>query len=196
MSTTTEFMPLRFTARLFVMALLAFALGLAVAATQWAMQPAQSKVSFIGTQAGAEFEGVFKKFTADIKFDPKDLATSRFDVKIDVNSVDTKDGERDDTMKTADLFDVKRYPSSTYVADKFTAKGGNKYGATGKLTIRNITRDVPIEFTFEEKDGSAWLKGTTKIKRVAFGVGQGEWKDTSTVADDVKINFALLLKKG
>jgi polyisoprenoid-binding protein YceI len=200
MSTTTEFMPLRFTARLFVMALLAFALGLAVAATQWATQPAQSKVSFIGTQAGAEFEGVFKKFTADIKFDPKDLATSRFDVKIDVNSVDTKDGERDDTMKTADLFDVKRYPSSTYVADKFTAlsdnKGGNKYRATGKLTIRNITRDVPIEFTFEEKAGSAWLKGTTKIKRVDFGVGQGEWKDTSTVANDVKINFALLLKKG
>lgn len=204
MSTPTEFMPLRFTARLFVMGALAFALGLAIAATQWAMQPAQSKISFIGTQAGAEFEGVFKKFTADIEFDPKDLGSSRFDVKIDVDSVDTQDGERDDTLKTADLFDVKRYPFSTYVADKFTAlsdqrggnKGGSKYGATGKLTIRNITRDVPIEFTFEEKDGSAWLKGTTRIKRVDFGVGQGEWKDTSTVANDVTINFALLLKKG
>lgn len=196
MSTPTEFMPLRFAARLTAMFAAAVTLGIAIAATQWAMQPAQSKISFIGTQAGAEFEGVFKKFTADIKFDPKDLATSRFDVKIDINSVDTKDGERDDTMKTADLFDAKRYPNSTYVADKFTAKGGNKYAATGKLTIRNITKDVPIEFTFEEKDGSAWLKGSTKIKRVQFGVGQGEWKDTSTVADDVKINFALLLKKG
>lgn len=196
MSTPTGFMPLRFTARLFVMGALVFTLGLAIAATQWATQPTQSKISFIGTQAGAEFEGVFKKFTADIKFDPKDLGASRFDVKIDVNSVDTQDGERDDTLKTADLFDVKRYPGSTYVADKFTAKGGNKYAATGKLTIRNITRDVPIDFTFEEKDGSAWLKGTTRIKRVDFGVGQGEWKDTSTVANDVKINFALLLKKG
>lgn len=196
MTTATEFMPSRFLARLAFMFAAALTLGIAIAATQWVTQPTQSKISFVGTQAGAEFEGVFKKFTADIKFDPKDLATSRFDVKIDVNSVDTKDGERDDTMKTADLFDVKRFPHSTYVADKFTAKGGNKYAATGKLTIRDITKDVPIEFTFEEKDGSAWLKGSTKIKRVAFGVGQGDWKDTSTVADDVKINFALLLKKG
>lgn len=196
MSTPNEFMPKHFTARLFVMGALALTLGLAIAATQWAMQPTQSKLTFIGKQAGAEFEGEFKKFTADIKFDPKDLATSHFDVKIDVSSVDTKDGERDDMLKTPDLFDVKRFPSSTYVADKFTAKGGNKFAATGKLTIRDITRDVPIEFTFEEKDGSAWLKGSAKIKRVEFGVGQGEWKDTSTVADDVKINFALLLKKG
>lgn len=205
-------MPGRFAARLAAMGVLAFTLGLAIAATQWALQPAQSKISFAGTQAGAEFEGVFKKFTADIKFDPKDLAASRFDVKIDMNSVDTQDGERDDTLKSADLFDVKRYPAGTYVADKFTAQGnnkgnnkggnkgsnmsGNKYSASGKLTIRNITRDVPVDFTFEEKDGSAWLKGTTRIKRMDFGVGQGEWQDTSTVADDVKINFALLLKKG
>lgn len=171
------------------------AVGLVVAATQWMMQPKESKLSFVGTQAGAEFEGTFKKFTADIKFDPKDLATSRFDVKIDVASVDTQDGERDDTMKTADLFDVKRFPAARYVADKFTAAGGDKYNATGKLTIRDITRDVPIEFTFEDKDGGAWLKGTAKLKRLDFGVGQGEWKDTSTVANDVKIRFALLLKK-
>lgn len=184
------------TVRLIAAASLMCALGLAVAATQWLMQPKQSKLSFVGTQAGAEFEGVFKKFTADVKFDPKDLATSRFDVKIDVASVDTQDGERDDTMKSADLFDVKKFPSSRYVADKFTAAGPNKFTATGKLTIRDITRDVPIEFTFEDKNGSAWLKGTAKIKRVAFGVGQGDWKDTSTVADDVKIRFALLLKQG
>lgn len=171
------------------------AVGLAVAAAQWLMQPKESKLSFVGTQAGAEFEGTFKKFTADIKFDPKDLAASRFDVKIDVASVDTQDGERDDTMKTADLFDVKRFPAARYVADKFTAAGGNKYNATGKLTIRDVTRDVPIEFTFEDKDGSAWLKGTARLKRLDFGVGQGEWKDTSTVANDVKIRFALLLKK-
>lgn len=185
-----------FAARIALTVALLSAIGLALAATQWLMQPKESKLSFIGTQAGAEFEGVFQKFTADIKFDPKDLAASRFDVKIDMASVNTQDGERDDTLKSADLFDVKRYPGSTYVADKFTAKGGGKFAATGKLTIRNITRDVPIEFTFEDKSGNAWLKGAAQIKRNDFGVGQGEWKDTSTVADNVKIRFALLLKKG
>lgn len=71
------------------------------------MQPKQSKLSLVGTQAGVEFEGVFQKFTADIKFAPEDLVTSRFAVKIDVASVNSQDTERDDTMKSADLFDVK-----------------------------------------------------------------------------------------
>jgi polyisoprenoid-binding protein YceI len=53
---------------------------------------------------------------------------------------------------------------------------------------------VPIEFTFDGKDGAAWLKGTAKIKRLDFGVGQGEWQDTSTVGNDVQVRFALRLK--
>jgi polyisoprenoid-binding protein YceI len=167
---------------------------LALAASQWSMQPKDSKLTFIGEQAGARFEGAFDKFTADIRFDPQDLASSRFDVKIEMASVNTQDGERDDTIRGADLFDVKRFPTAQYVADKFASQGGNKYSATGQLTIRDVTRPVPIEFTFEEQGGNAWLKGTAKIKRLDFGVGQGEWKDTSTVGNDVQVRFALRLK--
>lgn len=168
--------------------------GLALAATQWQLEPKQSTLTFVGTQAGAAFEGVFEKFTADIKFDPKDLATSHFDVQIDLSSVNSRDGERDETIKSADLFNVKRWPSGRYVTDKFVDKGAGKFSATGKLTLRDVTRDVPIEFTFESKNGSTWLKGTAALKRLDFGVGQGEWKDTATVANEVKIRFALLLK--
>ena len=175
---------------------LSFLVTLCFAAAQWSMQPKESKLTFVGEQAGAKFEGGFDKFTADISFDPKNLAASRFDVKIDTASVNTQDGERDTTIKTADLFDVKRFPTARYVADKFTDKGSNKFSATGKLTLRNVTKDVPIEFTFENKGGDAWLKGTAKIKRLDFGVGQGDWKDTETVANEVKVKFALLLKKG
>lgn len=167
---------------------------LVFAATQWSMQPKESKLTFVGEQAGAQFEGAFDKFSADIRFDPKDLAGSRFDVRIDTASVDTKDSERDETLRGADLFDVKRFASAHYVADKFTYQGGNKYSATGKLKLRDVTKDVPIEFTFESKDGGAWLKGTAKIQRLDFGVGQGEWKDTSTVGNDVQVRFALRLK--
>lgn len=167
---------------------------LAFAATQWSMQPKESKLTFVGEQAGAQFEGAFDKFSADIRFDPKDLAGSRFDVKIDTASVNTKDSERDETLRGADLFDVKRFAGAHYVADKFTDKGGNKYSATGKLTLRDVTKDVPIEFTFQSKEGGAWLKGTAKIKRLDFGVGQGEWKDTATVGNDVQVRFALRLK--
>jgi polyisoprenoid-binding protein YceI len=169
--------------------------SIALAATQWTLQPRESKLTFVGTQAGAEFEGTFERFTADIKFDPQDLAGSRFDVKIDPASVNTRDSERDDALKSDDLFAVKQFATAHYVADRFAAKGGSKFTATGKLTLRNVTRDVPIEFTFEKKDGSAWLKGSAQLKRLDFGVGQGDWKDTSTVANEVKVNFVLLLKQ-
>lgn len=168
--------------------------SVALAATKWTVQPKESKLTFVGTQQGAEFTGVFETFTADIKFDPQDLAGSRFDVKIQTASAKTRDDDRDNTLKSDDFFAVKQYPTAHYVTDRFTAKGGNKFSATGKLTVRNVTRDVPIEFTFESKDGSAWLKGSAQAKRLDFGVGQGEWQDTEQVGNDVKISFVLLLK--
>ncbi|HMN45467.1 MAG TPA: YceI family protein [Povalibacter sp.] len=174
---------------------LTLVLGLAWAATQWTMQPKDSTLTFVGTQAGAQFQGAFDKFTADIRFDPKDLAASRFDVKIDTGSVNTKDRDRDDIIRGPDLFGSKQWPTAHYVAEKFTDKGSGKYSATGQLTLRDATKPVPIDFTFEIKDGNAWLKGQATLKRLDFGVGQGEWKDTRTVANEVQIRFALLLKQ-
>jgi len=185
----------RFAALVAPLGLSLFIAGMTIAATQWAMQPRQSKLVFAGTQADAPFEGAFEKFTADIKFDPQDLASSRFDVKIDLASVNSRDGERDDTIKSPDLFDVKRWPTGHYVAEKFAAGGAGKFSATGKLTLRDVTREVPIEFTFENQDGGAWLKGSANLKRLDFGVGQGDWKDTATVANEVKIRFELKLTK-
>ena len=167
----------------------------AFAAGQWALQPKGSSVAFIGKQAGAEFTGNFEKFTADIKFDPKNLAASRFDVKIEMASVNSQDQERDDTLKSPDLFDVKKFPTAKYVADKFTDKGNGKFTGAGKLTLRDKTRDIPIDFTFKPTPTGGTLQGTAALKRNDFGVGQGEWADTSTVANEVKVRFTLLLKK-
>jgi polyisoprenoid-binding protein YceI len=184
----------RYLRQLLVLAL-AFG-GVAFASAQFTLQPRESKLTFVGTQAGAEFEAIFERFTADIRFDPQDLAGSRFDVKVDMASVNSKDSERDDTVKSDELFAVKQFPTAHYVTERFTAKGSNKFTGSGKLTLRNVTREVPIEFTFEKKDGSAWLKGSAQLKRLDFGVGQGDWKDTETVANEVKVNFVLLLKSG
>jgi polyisoprenoid-binding protein YceI len=167
--------------------------AIALASTQWSMQPNKSTLTFVGNQAGADFEGVFERFSADIRFDPKDLAASRFDVTIDLASVNSRDSERDDVIRGPDLFDAKQWPQAHYVADRFSAKGDGKYAASGKLTLRNVTRDVPIEFTFENKPDGAWLKGGAKIKRLDFGVGQGEWQDTEWVGNEVGVRFALKL---
>jgi polyisoprenoid-binding protein YceI len=167
--------------------------ALALAATSWRMEPKESALTFVGNQAGADFEGAFRKFTAQIAFDPAQLAQSRFDVTIDLASVDTRDSERDDILRGPDLFAVQQHPTAHYAAEKFTARGGAAYTASGKLTLRNVTRDVPIDFTFEQGANGAWLKGTARIRRLDFGVGQGEWKDTEWVGNDVGVKFALKL---
>jgi polyisoprenoid-binding protein YceI len=165
------------------------------AAPSWVMDPKQSTLQFTGTQAGAQFQGVFKSFTADIKFDPQDLATSRFDVSVDLGSVTTKDNDRDETVKGPDFFSVAKWPRAHYVTQTITAKNAMTYVGNGKLTLRDASRDVPITFTFQINGNQALLKGTAAVKRLDFGVGQGEWKDTSSVGNDVTVQFTLTLKK-
>jgi polyisoprenoid-binding protein YceI len=165
------------------------------AAPSWVMDPKQSSLQFTGTQAGAQFQGAFKNFTADIKFDPQDLATSRFDVSIDLSSVSTKDNDRDETVKGADFFSVAKWPRAHYVTQTISAKNAMTYVGAGKLTLRDVSRDVPITFTFQVTGNQALLKGTASLKRLDFDVGQGEWKDTSSVGNDVAVQFTLTLKK-
>ena len=86
---------------------------LAYAATQWVMQPKQSQLTFTAVQAGAPFQGKLQNFDADIRFDANDLANSRFEVKIDLTSVDTQDAERDDILTSEDLFAVEKWPTAT-----------------------------------------------------------------------------------
>ncbi len=167
----------------------------ASAATNWVMDPQHSTLSFTGTQAGAQFQGSFKSFTADIKFDPKDLATSRFDVTIDLSSVSTQDDDRDETVKGADFFAIAKWPKARYITQTIAAKDAKTYVGTGKLTLRNVTRDLPITFTFEVNGNQGTLKGSAALRRLDFGVGQGEWKDTSSVGNEVAVKFSLALKR-
>jgi polyisoprenoid-binding protein YceI len=154
---------------------------------------AQSRLEFVGVQAGAEFKGAFHKFTAAIDFAPDALPASHFDVQIDMNSVDTLDKDRDKTIRGADIFDVAHNPTAHYVTKSIT-KTAAGYTATGALTLRGVTKDVPIDFQFTQSPGSAKLEGSAKLKRLDFGVGQGDWKTTEWIADAVKINFSLVLK--
>src|SRR5690606_8929870 len=97
--------------------------GLALAATQWVMQPKQSELTFTAIQAGAPFQGKFEEFEADIRFDPDVVADRRFEIKIQPASVRTKDREREDILRRGHLFAVHKWPTATYVAERFEHRG-------------------------------------------------------------------------
>lgn len=165
----------------------------AAAAASYTTEPDQSRLEFVGVQAGAEFKGVFHKFTANVDFSPEALASSRIDVQIDVNSVDSKDKDRDTTMRGKDVFAVAQYPTAHYLT-KSISKTASGFSAVGALTLRGVTKDVPIEFQFAPGAAGAKLTGSAKLNRLDFGVGQGDWKSTEAIGDAVKINFSLVLK--
>ena len=155
--------------------------------------PQNSKLEFVGVQAGAEFKGVFHKFTAAVDFAPDALDASHIDVQIDMNSVDSMDKDRDKTIHGADVFDVAHFPTAHYVTKSIT-KTASGYSALGSLTLHGVTKDVPIDFQFAAAGSGAKLDGTAKLKRLDFGVGQGDWKSTEWIADLVKVSFSLVLK--
>lgn len=162
------------------------------AAQSYTLVPATSRLEFTGTQAGAEFKAQFHKFTAAIDFAPDALAQSHFDVVIDTISVDSQDKDRDGTMRGPDIFDPAHFPTAHYLTRSF-AKTANGYSAVGALTLRGVTKDVPIEFQFTPGPAGATLDGTANLKRLDFGVGQGDWKSTEWIKDAVKIHFTLVL---
>jgi polyisoprenoid-binding protein YceI len=184
-------MPMRFAAGVCAAALTAMISSIASAATYSA--DATSRLEFTGVQAGAPFKGVFHQFSAAVDFDPAALATARIEVTIDMNSVDSGDKDRDGTMRGADIFDVAHFPTAHYVTRSVTRTAAG-FSAVGALTLRGVTKDVPIEFKFAPGAAGATLSGTAELKRLDFGVGRGDWKSTEWVADAVKIAFSLNLK--
>ena len=188
---------MRLQRRCSALACLALLTSPAWCATAWTTDATASKLTFIATQAGGEFEGRFTRFAPSINFDPGDLAHSRFSVEIDATSAATGEAERDNTLKGKDFFAVQQWPAARFEAAAFRAVGQGAFEASGRLTLRDVTRDIRLPFSFKPAaDGrTATLTGGTTLQRLDFGVGQGEWQDTQWVGNPVRIHFELLLRK-
>jgi polyisoprenoid-binding protein YceI len=162
----------------------------------YTLDAAKSTLEFSFVQAGAQNKGRFAKFSVNLAFADDNLAGSKLDVSIDTAALDTGDQERDDTLKDTDLFDVKKFPQARYTATQFT-KSGAGYEAAGSLLLRAVTKPQRIEFTLrsatEQGRRVLYMTGKSLVKRLDYGVGQGDWKSTEWVGNDVTITFNLRL---
>ncbi len=187
----------RLTSLLAALLIAGSALAAGAAPVKYTLDPGSSLLRFSFEQAGANNNGRFGKFTADVTFAQDNLAASKIDVSIDIASLDTGDKERDDTLKSADLFDPAKFPKARFVSSKITTVGAGRYEAQGKLTIRNVTKDIKLPITFQTKQEGArqmgFLTGRYTLKRLEYGVGQGEWKSLEWVKDEVTVTFSLKL---
>jgi polyisoprenoid-binding protein YceI len=167
------------------------------AATDWALDPAHSQLTFHPRLAGGEFAGRFERFATTIRFDPTDLAHSSLRVVVDLPSARTGDTDRDTALQGNDFFQTARWSQGTFTSTGIQSLGSGRYEATGKLTLRDVTRDVRVQFRFEPpapSGGAAHMIGTSTLRRLEFGVGQGEWHGTEWLDDAVRVEFDLQLR--
>ena len=156
---------------------------------------AQSSITAISKQMNVPVEGVFKKFSASIRFDPLKPASGSAQLTVDVGSYDLGDESYDSQVAGKEWFDARTYPTATFVSSAIATDGGNRYKVTGTLTIKGKSETVVVPVILTQHDGMQSLDGTLSIKRSQFAIGTGEWRDTSIVADDVAIKFHIVASK-
>ena len=178
-----------------VPAALALALTL-VAPTAHADQkllPAQSDISFVFKQMGVLVEGRFKRFDAQIAFDPAKPETSKIAFSVDIASITLGAPEADAELPKATWFNTAKFPQATFQSSNIKALGGGKFEVTGKLGIKGNQRDVVVPLALTQAGTTTTANGSFPIKRLTFKIGENEWADTSMVADDVQVKFKIAL---
>lgn len=184
------------------MRLLVIALALVVAplaraapAPAWVVDKAASSIRFSSSLNGAAFSGGFARWDADIHFDPANLAGSSVTATVDVASATTGDADRDQTLPSDKFFSAGKFPRATFTAHAFKSMGGNRFQAVGQLTMRGVTRPLVLPFTLVITNGKARMNSETTLDRLAFGVGQDEWKATTTLPAQIKVGIVLAAKR-
>jgi polyisoprenoid-binding protein YceI len=169
-----------------------------LSATAWAqaqqkLVPAQSEIVFVSKQMGVPVEGRFKKFDAQIAFDPAKPDASKIAFTVDIASATLGVPESDAELPKATWFNVPKFPQATFQSTAVKGLGGGKFEVSGKLAIKGNSRDVVVPVALAQSGATTTVTGTFGLKRLAFKIGENEWADTSMVADDVQVKFKLAL---
>jgi len=165
------------------------ATALVAAAVPLKTDVAHSSVSAVFKQMDVPVESPFKRFTAQIDYDAAhpDKATARVD--IDTASMDIGTPEYNKEIAKKEWFNSAQFPKATFVSTAIKLAGAGKLSVSGKLTIKGRTQDVSFPLSVKAQGNQQVFEGQLPIKRLAFNIGEGEWKDTSMVADEVVIKF-------
>jgi len=157
----------------------------------WNIDYQDSYIRFSGDQAGAPFEGEWQSWKAKIQFDQDNLADSRFDVAIEVETVFSNDKERDDTIRSAEFFDVSQFAQASFRAQQFEQTESG-FLATGQLTMKGLSSEASLNFKIDRLGEQLILSGNSLIDRLSWNIGTGDWADTSWVGQQVSIDVRVV----
>ncbi len=169
-----------------------------MAASTWKIDASHSAIHFsVRHMVISKTRGRFAKFGGEITFDPQDLAKAKVEVNIEPASIDTADAQRDGHLRSADFFDVEKFPTATFRSTKVQDQGGGKLRIDGELTIRGITKPVTLEGTYEGAGKDPWggeragFIASTSLDRRQWGLEWNKALETGGVLVGEKVDLTL-----
>jgi polyisoprenoid-binding protein YceI len=162
----------------------------------WIIDTVHSHIGFtVKHMMVATVRGQFKSYRGSVRLDPKSFALSKFEGEIDVASIDTDNGDRDNHLRTNDFFDAQNHPKITFSSTRIEAKDAGEYVVHGDLTIRGVTKPVALDVEFHGTSKNPYGKtvagfnARATINRKDFGVNFNALLETGGVAVGEKVKL-------
>ncbi|SFJ24169.1 Polyisoprenoid-binding protein YceI [Paenibacillus sp. UNC496MF] len=168
--------------------------------SKWLVDATHSSVDFtIKHMMIAKVKGTFHEFSAEIEADPNDLTTANIRFDVTLASIDTRNADRDNHLRTGDFFDIEHYPALTFQSTSIVKTGDGEYDVTGNLTLRGLTRPETFSVTYEGSGKDPWgnekvgFSAKGAISRSSYGLTYNAVLETGGVliGDEVKIAIEL-----
>lgn len=154
---------------------------------------AGSHIRFTSRQMGVPVDGAFRKFDASLAFDPEAPARARGQLRIDLASIDTGNREANEEVVGAQWFDVKRHPHAQFEMRQIQPLGAGRFQVSGVMSIKGSSQPLAFSSAFKASGNQAVMEGAFVLKRLDFRVGEGIWGDVGVVANEVTVQFHLVL---
>jgi polyisoprenoid-binding protein YceI len=166
-----------------------------VMAHEWKVDPIHTSILFEVKHIYSTVRGQFSDFTGNVFFDPDNLEKSKIDFVVKVDSINTNNGKRDNHLRSNDFFATSKYPVMTFKSSRVSRVNGNKYALEGKLTIKDVTKDMRLEFIywgqkenpFKKDEMIAGFDTHFNVDRLNFHVGNGKFYKMGVVGKNVDI---------
>jgi len=178
--------------------LLAFMMGVissSYAAEYSSIDIAKSKITFTSKLMGSKISGNFGKFSGKVLFNPDEPEKAKANIVIDIASFNAGGDELQEEAKGKDWFSVKLFPMASYVTESIKTTGPNSLDVRGTLTIKGKSIPLLIAVKYQPQGKQMLFDANFQVLRLDFGLGAGNWADTSAVANEVPVNVHLVLNQ-
>ncbi len=172
---------------------LAALLPLSAHAADATLVPASSEITFVAKQVGVPLNGRFKRFAVKTNFNPAAPQASQIAFSVDLGSA-AINADTDGELAKPEWFNTPKFPSASFQSTAIKALGAGKFEVAGKLAIKGTPRELTVPVQIAQANGLTTATGGFTLKRLDFKVGDGDWADTSVVANEVQVKFKLVLQ--